>query len=49
MVNNAGIADKGVHGMGRIHEVPEESWDRIVTVNGKGVWLGCSKFILPTT
>jgi NAD(P)-dependent dehydrogenase (short-subunit alcohol dehydrogenase family) len=24
-----------------VHETPEESWDQIMAVNGKGVWLGC--------
>ncbi|MEV4257918.1 glucose 1-dehydrogenase [Spirillospora sp. NPDC049652] len=34
-VNNAGIEEQG----SALHEVTEESWDRLVAVNLKGVWL----------
>lgn len=44
MVNNAGISPIGIQGPGqRTHETSEISWDKIMGVNGKGVWLGCSK------
>lgn len=35
LVNNAGIG-----GEGRIEELPEETWDRVLAVNLKGVFLG---------
>ncbi|ODH20177.1 hypothetical protein ACO22_05954 [Paracoccidioides brasiliensis] len=42
MVNNAGISPIGLQPPGaRIHETPEASWDKIMGLNGKGVWLGC--------
>ncbi|EER41800.1 short-chain dehydrogenase/reductase [Histoplasma capsulatum H143] len=42
IVNNAGISPAGHQRPGdRIHETPEESWDRVMGLNGKGVWLGC--------
>ncbi|TDD75360.1 glucose 1-dehydrogenase [Actinomadura darangshiensis] len=34
-VNNAGIEEQG----SALHEITEESWDRLVAVNLKGVWL----------
>ncbi|OAT07153.1 short chain dehydrogenase [Blastomyces gilchristii SLH14081] len=42
MVNNAGMTHAGHQTAGaRIHETPEGSWDRVMGLNGKGVWLGC--------
>ena len=41
--NNAGI--EGFHD-GRLHEYPEETWDRLIDVNLKGVWL-CLKYEIP--
>ncbi|KAK2809257.1 hypothetical protein FQN50_003898 [Emmonsiellopsis sp. PD_5] len=42
MVNNAGISPIGIQQPGqRTHEIDEVSWDKIMGVNGKGVWLGC--------
>ncbi|EGD88684.1 hypothetical protein H112_03605 [Trichophyton rubrum D6] len=42
MMNNAGIGPNYSHDPAlRLHETPEYSWDRIMGVNGKGVWLGC--------
>jgi NAD(P)-dependent dehydrogenase (short-subunit alcohol dehydrogenase family) len=38
MVNNAGIAPKGGHS---VWDESEESWDQVMNVNGKGVFLGC--------
>ena len=38
--NNAGI--EGYFG-GRLHEYPEETWDRLIDINLKGVWL-CLKY-----
>ena len=38
--NNAGISIEG-----RVHEVSEEEWDRLLGINLKGVWL-CMKFEL---
>ncbi|GAB3566525.1 SDR family oxidoreductase [Amycolatopsis endophytica] len=34
-VNNAGIEEQG----SALHEITEEAWDRLVSVNLKGVWL----------
>ncbi len=38
--NNAGI---GSRPRGLIHELPEESWDQVIGINLKGVWL-CMKY-----
>ena len=38
--NNAGI--EGYIG-GRLHEYPEDTWDRLMDINAKGVWL-CLKY-----
>lgn len=47
IVNNAGIAaGKGRHLTSRTHEVPVEAFDQLISVNLKGVWLGCSMFFL---
>ena len=36
LVNNAGIGDRG----GRIEDAPVASWERVMDVNAKGVFLG---------
>jgi NAD(P)-dependent dehydrogenase (short-subunit alcohol dehydrogenase family) len=41
LFNNAGIS-----GVGALHELTEELWDRVVDVNMKGVFLPC-KYVLP--
>lgn len=41
LFNNAGIS-----GVGAVHELTEELWDRVVNVNMKGVFLPC-KYALP--
>ncbi|PGH06517.1 hypothetical protein GX51_02341 [Blastomyces parvus] len=42
IVNNAGITNAGLQTIGSlIHETPETSWDKVMGLNGKGVWLGC--------
>jgi NAD(P)-dependent dehydrogenase (short-subunit alcohol dehydrogenase family) len=41
LFNNAGIS-----GVGRLHEVEPEAWDRVMTVNIRGVFLP-SKYVLP--
>ncbi|KAK2807871.1 hypothetical protein FQN50_005260 [Emmonsiellopsis sp. PD_5] len=42
MVNNAGISPAGLQKPGqRIHDIDEISWDKVMAINGKGVWLGC--------
>ena len=41
--NNAGI--EGFMA-GRLHEYPEDQWDRLIDVNVKGVWL-CLKHEIP--
>jgi NAD(P)-dependent dehydrogenase (short-subunit alcohol dehydrogenase family) len=41
--NNAGI--EGFH-RGRLHEYPEETWDQLIDVNLKGIWL-CLKYEIP--
>ena len=42
LVNNAGIGSTNIGGVQapRLHEAPEEVWDQIMDVNGKGVFLG---------
>jgi cyclopentanol dehydrogenase len=42
LVNNAGIAVPGDTAI----DVPEETWDRIMDINAKGVWLGM-RSVLP--
>jgi 3-oxoacyl-[acyl-carrier protein] reductase len=42
LVNNAGLVGE----LKRVHEVSEESWDRVLNVDLKGVFL-CSKYALP--
>ncbi|MCJ1390205.1 hypothetical protein MMC18_003063 [Xylographa bjoerkii] len=39
IVNNAGIASLPDHGA--VHEMEEETWDRVMKVNGRSVFLGC--------
>ena len=41
LFNNAGVS-----GVGAVHELSEELWDRVVNVNMKGVFLPC-KHVLP--
>ena len=42
LVNNAGVGGTNVGGVQapRLHDAPEEVWDRVMDVNGKGVFLG---------
>ena len=40
LVNNAGI-----HGMGRVEDMSEEEWDRVMAVNLKGTFLCCKAVI----
>jgi len=42
LVNNAGLVGE----LKRVHEVSEESWDRVMAVDLKGVFL-CSKYAIP--
>jgi NAD(P)-dependent dehydrogenase (short-subunit alcohol dehydrogenase family) len=42
LFNNAGIS-----GVGAIHEVEPEAWDRVISVNIRGVYLPC-KYVLPS-
>lgn len=41
LFNNAGIS-----GIGRIHEIEPEDWDRVIRVNIRGVYLPC-KYVVP--
>ena len=41
--NNAGV--EGFMA-GRLHEYPEDQWDRLISINLKGVWL-CMKYEIP--
>ena len=41
--NNAGVSTPQAGGGGLIHEHPEETWDRVISINLKGVWL-CLKY-----
>ncbi len=42
--NNAGISNQGRGGL--THEYPEDTWDRVIDINLKGVWL-CMKYEIP--
>jgi len=42
LVNNAGVAIAG----DTVAEMDEDGWDRIMSINAKGVWLGM-KYVLP--
>ncbi|KAL8834095.1 MAG: hypothetical protein Q9170_003931 [Blastenia crenularia] len=39
MVNNAGIGVPDNHGP--VHELEEETWDRVMNINSRSVFLGC--------
>ena len=39
MVNNAGIGGTENHGM--VHEMTEDTWDSVMTINSRSVFLGC--------
>ncbi|CAF9937101.1 hypothetical protein IMSHALPRED_011023 [Imshaugia aleurites] len=39
MVNNAGIGGTENHGM--VHEMTEETWDNVMNINSRSVFLGC--------
>ncbi|KAK3169740.1 hypothetical protein OEA41_009124 [Lepraria neglecta] len=39
MVNNAGIGGTENHGM--VHEMSEETWDTVMSINSRSVFLGC--------
>ena len=39
MVNNAGIGGTEHHGM--VHEMTEETWDTVMSINSRSVFLGC--------
>ena len=39
MVNNAGIGGTEHHGM--VHEMTEETWDNVMNINSRSVFLGC--------
>ena len=39
MVNNAGIGGTENHGM--VHEMTEETWDTVMAINSRSVFLGC--------
>lgn len=43
LINNAGLVGELLP----VHEVSEESWDRVMGVDLKGVFL-CSKYVIPT-
>jgi NAD(P)-dependent dehydrogenase (short-subunit alcohol dehydrogenase family) len=43
-INNAGIAGNALRT--RTHEFEEETWDKVMNINAKGVWL-CMKYQLP--
>jgi NAD(P)-dependent dehydrogenase (short-subunit alcohol dehydrogenase family) len=42
LFNNAGVS-----GVGAVHEVEPEAWDRVISINIKGVYLPC-KYALPS-
>ena len=39
MVNNAGVGGTEHHGM--VHEMTEQTWDNVMNVNSRSVFLGC--------
>ena len=39
MVNNAGIGGTENHGM--VHEMTEDTWDTVMAINSRSVFLGC--------
>jgi len=39
MANNAGIGETETHG--QIHEMSEDTWDKVMSVNSRSVFLGC--------
>lgn len=39
MINNAGIGGTENHGM--VHEMTEETWDDVMSINSRSVFLGC--------
>lgn len=39
IVNNAGIGGTKNHGM--VHEMTEETWDSVMSINSRSVFLGC--------
>lgn len=39
MVNNAGIGGTEHHGL--VHEMTEDTWDNVMSINSKSVFLGC--------
>ena len=39
MVNNAGIGGTEHHGM--VHEMTEATWDNVMNINSRSVFLGC--------
>ena len=41
--NNAGIGGSSADGPHTTHEYPEDPWDRVISINLKGVWL-CMKY-----
>jgi NAD(P)-dependent dehydrogenase (short-subunit alcohol dehydrogenase family) len=43
-INNAGIAGNSLRT--RTHEFEEDTWDKVMNINAKGVWL-CMKYELP--
>jgi NAD(P)-dependent dehydrogenase (short-subunit alcohol dehydrogenase family) len=45
LINNAGIAPEGADG--RTWDVPEDSWDRLIRVNLKSIYL-CTRAAVPT-
>ena len=46
LVNNAGISLEAGQPPYKIHETPEEWWDKTMDVNAKSVFLG-SKYVIP--
>ena len=39
MVNNAGIGGTEHHGL--VHEMTEDTWDNVMSINSRSVFLGC--------
>ena len=40
MINNAGKGGKEHYGV--VHEMTEETWHSVMSINGRGVFLGCN-------
>ncbi|KAF2017949.1 NAD(P)-binding protein [Aaosphaeria arxii CBS 175.79] len=45
LVNNAGISIEAGRAPARIHETPDDTWDRTMAVNARSIFLGCKHVV----